>query len=322
MRRPPLISYLCFNRLGNTAVTLPMLLRVRDDFELILIDNGSRDDTWQFINDIKDPRIKHIKQFEENIGVVHGLNYCLSMRKDDQDWINYEYDFRIHDMNFITSFQDIYKEFPDMGGISATIFPSQTDDVIPGELEKDPKRLIVRNEKRIYKDYIMGFCAFLPYETLNKLMYYDEVHCFADVELNLRIRSIEKFTGYALDIHCSHITFEGFCDTCTAYHGYCESYNKYREPKCTKYYSRIVSKVTDEIGMWAKYAVMREDADERGVFPDSKKLSIFGTEEMDEKDKNKSMHNMELFKTFSANFRDEVDLKDKEREDAEAKRGE
>jgi glycosyltransferase involved in cell wall biosynthesis len=334
MRRPPLISFVTFNRLGNTATSLHSLLRTDEEFELFLLDNGSKDKTFEFLLDTKDPRIKYRHKLEDNIGVVHALNKILTYRAQDQDWINYEYDFHIHDKKFITSFREIYEEFPDMGAISASVYPRMILNHFPEEIKKDPSRMIERNGKRIYKDYLMGFCAFVPYEAMNQLMYYDEVDAFADLEFNLRIRSIDRWTGYAMDIQCSHITDGGNCDTCLALHRYCKGYisckeilgskeceacvvqncscaphNMNRKPSCTKYYSRIVSKVMEDIHMWEVYALLRKNADELGVFPDSEKRSIFEGNKLSLEDEKASKKVMELFKKYSREHVEEVDKK-------------
>lgn len=314
---PVLISFLTFNRLGNTATTLPLLLRSQEDFELFLLDNGSKDDTWEFLNDTKDPRIKFRHRFDENIGVVHALNYILSHRKSNQDWINYEYDYRIHDPNFISTFRKVCKEFPELGAVSAVGVPQQRSDIVNEYIKRSPERYIERNEQKIYVDSIMGYCSFIPAEIMNQLCYYDEINCFADVELNRRIVGLGKMTGYALDIHASHTTFGGDCDTCIAYHQYCTGYNKYRERKCTKYYKRVVTDFTDKINM-QKYLTERNAEEAKGNYPPPECDSVFSTTcAMSDEDKKKSNDYIDLFQSLTKEDSERVDLDDIEREEAE-----
>jgi glycosyltransferase involved in cell wall biosynthesis len=302
MKRPPIISFLTYNRLGNTAISLPSLLRTHDDFELYIIDNASRDDTWEFLNDTKDPRIKHRKKFDDNIGVVHGLNYVLSHRKNDQDFINFEYDYRIHDKNFVKNFRETANTFPEMAAISATIYPAKYEEMKKIIEKKESPSYLKRNDIEVYLDYILGFCLYIPYETMNELGYYNEVDCFGDVELNLRFRGMKKVMGYALDIHVSHSTHGGHCDTCIAYHNPCYGYDIYRNPKCLKYYDTTISKVMDTINMYPRYAVIRQKADNEKIFPKIKCNSIFSNEYMDENEKQDSQHVMDLFKRLTNEY--------------------
>jgi hypothetical protein len=271
------------------------------------MDNGSKDKSWEFICDTNDPRIKVKQEFKHNIGCAHALNFGISHRELDQDWINVEYDYIIHDKKFITSFQEVYKEFPELGGISATITPSQRE-LIDNEIKKTPSRYHDRNGKRIYTDSIMGFCSYIPFETMNELMYYNEIDCFADVELNLRIQGLKKSSGYALDINCSHMTFGGFCDTCGAFGAYCEGLNEHGESRCTKYYHRIITQVTEAINMMPKYAKLRKDIEENGIYPPLKCDSIFNDDNtMSKEDKEKSEQVIELFYKFSRKFENKTD---------------
>jgi hypothetical protein len=299
MRRPPLISYLTYNRLGNTAITLPSLLRTFDDFELYLIDNGSKDDTWQFLNDTKDPRIKHRKRFDDNIGCAHALNYGLSFRKEDQDWINYEYDFRIHDKNFVTHFWDVYEDFPEFGGFSATSFPEQTK-MISTSIMNYPDKLIIRNGHRVYLDTIMGFCSFFPYETMNLIGYYDESLCALDIELNQRLnKCLGKKTGYVLDIHCSQALAGGYCPTCIAFHEPCiGNSTDDQNSVCMKFYSRVITKVYETVKQDVQGIIEKRISGELPI----KCNSMYSSTPMSEKEKQESLQIIELYNKLSNEF--------------------
>ena len=291
MRRPPLVTFLTYNRLGETAVSLPSLLRTESDFELYIMDNDSKDDTWAFLNDTRDPRIKHRKRFEQNMGVAHPLNYALSHRAEDQDFINFEYDFRIHNKNFVQDFWDYYKEFPEISAFSATTFPSQLQ-LIDNAILKAPNQFANRNGKRIFLDTIMGFCSFFPYETWNKLMYYDEVNCLLDMEVQARIESMRLQTAYAMDIRTSHIVQGGDCNTCLAYHNHCEQ----GERKCMTHYSRIISRITNEIGF---HELHRQTKERLLGNMDCVVNSIYSGKPISKDDHAGSLRILELFKKFT-----------------------
>lgn len=298
MRRPPLVTFLTYNRLGNTAVSLHSLLRTKSEFELYIMDNDSKDNTWEFLNDTRDPRIKHLKRFNQNMGVAHALNYGLSYRKDDQDFINFEYDFRIHNMDFVQDFNDTYKEYPEMLAFTATTFPHQLQ-IIDQKIIEEPGRFENRNGKRMYFDTIMGFCSYFPYETMNKLMYYDEVVCLLDMEMQARLevmgirKGIEGLvTGYAMDIRASHITDGGTCETCLAYHTYCEQ----GERKCVKDYKRIISDITNTIGFNELHRITKERLEGRMDF---KCNSMFSGKPMTDEEKKGSQFILDLFKKLT-----------------------
>jgi hypothetical protein len=248
--------------------------------------------------DTKDPRIKQKTRFNQNMGVGHALNWALSHRKEDQDFINFEYDFRIHNKDFVKDFQETYKEFPELLAFSATTFPHQLQ-TIDATIKNQPERFSERNRKRIFHDTIMGFCSYFPYETMNQLMYYDEVNCLLDMEIQARLEvmgrtegAIPFATGYAMDIRTSHIPDGGICETCLAYHTYCEQ----GERKCLKNYKRIISEITKEIGFHELHRITAERIDGKMGFECN---SLFSDKPMSEEDQEKSKHVLSLFKKFT-----------------------
>jgi len=50
------------------------------DFEFIIIDDGSRDETWEIINSYNDPRIRSFRNYE-NVGLPRTLNRGLSLTR-------------------------------------------------------------------------------------------------------------------------------------------------------------------------------------------------------------------------------------------------
>ena len=91
----PLVAYPTFNRLGSTVLSLGSLLRTTDNFELYVGDNDSKDKTWDFLQSLKDPRIKEIKRFEHNYGEINVLNWALSKRRKGQDVVIMENDAQL-----------------------------------------------------------------------------------------------------------------------------------------------------------------------------------------------------------------------------------
>lgn len=63
------------------------------DFELIVIDDGSKDDSWEIISKFRDPRIRAIQQ--KNSGLAATLNIGINLarapyvaRQDQDDWMH------------------------------------------------------------------------------------------------------------------------------------------------------------------------------------------------------------------------------------------
>lgn len=57
---PPFLSFVTWNRMGLTARNLSRLLSLPEDFEMHIIDNNSLDSTWEFIQDLSDPRKRNV----------------------------------------------------------------------------------------------------------------------------------------------------------------------------------------------------------------------------------------------------------------------
>ncbi len=299
MRRPPLITFLTYERLGNTVASLPSLLDTKDDFELYIMDNNSKDDTWGYLQSVKDPRIKVKEKFDQNMGVGHALNWALSHRLKDQDFINFEYDFKIINKNFIQDFHDIHKEFPDLLAFSATA-PTQMER-IKKTIAEQPNRFCERNGKRIYYDTIMGFCSYFPYETWNQLMYYDEINCLLDMELQARIEvmggiagkngNLGFSTGYAMDITADHTLDSAHCNECPVHKNICSG-----DQKCIQHYKRIMSNITNKLGFKELHRIT-DARMHKGMSLECN--SIFSGKPMSQEDKKSSEYILQLFKEFT-----------------------
>jgi glycosyltransferase involved in cell wall biosynthesis len=295
MRRPPLVTMVTFNRLGNTIPSLNSLLSCEEDFDLYIIDNGSRDKTWEYLQTINDPRIKEKKRFDGNIGGAAAGNYGLSHRLPDQDWLNFEYDTVIHSKKFISDFREAYRLVPEAGAFSATILVDGVSFLEGLRKELPAHRFFFREGKEFLDSPTMGYCWYIPYETMNELGYLDEVSYGQDADFNFRIRSgLKRMTSYATWITCIMAPFGGVCETCPVNGNLCPG-NK----MCTKYYSRITTKFTEIRDIYKIDNLIQQRLLGGMSFKCS---SVFGKEPMPENEKKMSLDNIDLYKKLYNDF--------------------
>jgi GT2 family glycosyltransferase len=194
---PPLVCFVTWNRMGLNIRNIRALLSTESDFELHLIDNNSSDDSWSFIQDLKDERIKSKTLFEFNRGPVYAANYALSKRRKDQYFITVDSDVNIHTKDWIDRFLRAFDEFPDLGLLGA----------VSGEYYNRYRLPLVKREKnqifylQLVKGFVEGCCQCLQPRLIEKLGYWSEETCLGDAELCWRILNHSDFkAGFIPDI--------------------------------------------------------------------------------------------------------------------------
>ena len=215
---PPIFCYTTFNKLGMTAKGLPSYLNTNQDFEMYICDNDSRDDTWDYIQSLKDPRIKGKKRFDRNYGAINTINWALTYRKKHQALINVEYDAYNLTTDFVDKFQQVEKHFK-AGFIHAYYV-----------LEKKIRYYNIVWNGGVYfcptkppKVPPMSFC-YIPSVILDRLGYLDEASYMGDIEVVARVRSMKKRVGITPSVLCIHIkdkdemTYEGQGYNCQSCH--------------------------------------------------------------------------------------------------------
>lgn len=101
-----------FNAAGFIRPTIDSILNQKfTDFELILVDDGSTDGTFEFVKEVKDPRIKCFRK--ENGGQASARNFGLS--KAGGDYIAYcDHDDRFKE-NHLRVLSDYLDRHPETG---------------------------------------------------------------------------------------------------------------------------------------------------------------------------------------------------------------
>lgn len=234
---PPLVSFVTWNRMGLTVRNLTALLRTSDDFELHIIDSNSQDDTWEYIKQVEDPRIKTKTRLDANRGPVYTANFNLSKRRKDQFFITVDNDVYIYTSDWISRFMNAFEEFPEVGLLGA---------VSRDYYERYRQPYIKREGRDIFylqlvKGFVEGCCQCIHPSVLKYLGYWSEETCLGDMELCYRVCN---YTPYKIgflpaieidqvqQIPCDKCQGQGLC-TLNRYEKTCFTIRdkKYRNPQ-------------------------------------------------------------------------------------------
>ncbi|NJD02110.1 MAG: glycosyltransferase family 2 protein [Ruminiclostridium sp.] len=200
---PPFISYVTFNRLGLTARSLKSILDTTEDFEMHIIDSNSKDDTWEYIQSVEDPRIKSKIRLPINAGPIPALNLNLSKRRPEQYFFTVDCDIAIKTKDWISRFMKVFNTFPEVGllGVQRTppyipIYP----EVIPRSRDGVTYLELKNGHVDVILDFVHGCCMGLRPELIDTIGYWSEETCWGDAELTPRVMNHTGFkAGYMSD---------------------------------------------------------------------------------------------------------------------------
>ncbi len=200
---PPFLSYTTFNRMGLTARSLKSILDTPEDFEMHIIDSNSKDNTWEYLQSVTDPRIKSKLHLPLNAGPIPALNLNLTRRRPGQYFFNIDCDVVVNTKDWLSRFMKVFNTFPKVGllGVqrSAPYLPIYPE-VIP--VSKDGvKYLEIKNgHVDVILDFVHGCCMGMRPELIEKIGYWSEETCWGDAELTPRIMNYTDFkVGYMSD---------------------------------------------------------------------------------------------------------------------------
>lgn len=161
------------------------------DFELIIVDDGSSDNTEEVVNSIKDDRIRYIR-YENNQGACHARNVGIKEAKGDyitfHDSDDYCYEDRIK-----LQYENMLKEKSD---IDFCNFDTYCD----GKYEKSNitfyQRLLIKMHDYFYaacyQNYIGTPVILAKKEVLKDNLFDEDLPRFQDYDLVLRLLSKYK----------------------------------------------------------------------------------------------------------------------------------
>lgn len=200
---PPFLSYVTFNRLGLIEKNIKSIFDTTDDFEMHIIDCNSEDDTWEFIQDLKDPRIKSKEKLKANFGPVYALNLNLTKRKPNQYFFTVDSDVFMKTKDWIAQFLKVFETFPEVGVLGVmrgTPYEPFYPEVIPKS--KDGISYLELRDCYIdgLQDFVHGCCQGLRPELIKEIGYWSEECFWGDAELSPRVLHYTNFkVGYMSD---------------------------------------------------------------------------------------------------------------------------
>lgn len=214
---PPFIHYVTFNRLGLTIRNLQSVLETTDDFEMHIVDSNSQDNTWEFIQDLNDPRIKSKTRLPLNCGPILPANMNLTKRNPDQYFITLDSDVNIKTKDWISRFIKVFNTFPEVGLLGLAkgepyeeFYPPVTPKKKNGVWYLQLRDGFIDSPL----DFVPGCCQCVRPELFNEIGYWSEENGYGDAEICARINNYTAYkSGFVMDIDIDMVQTIS-CDEC------------------------------------------------------------------------------------------------------------
>ncbi len=218
---PPFINYVTFNRVGLTERSLGSILSTPEDFEMHIIDSNSKDNTWDYIQELNDPRIKSKTKFPLNYGAILPANFNLLKRRPDQFFFNIDSDVYIKTPDWITKFMQVFDAFPEVGllGLQRGYpYPQYLPSVID-RVNGNVSYLQLKNGfVDTMLDFIPGHLQCLRPQLIEQIGYWSEENYYGDAELSIRVNNYTTFkAGFMKNIEIDMIQSIA-CQECKVRH--------------------------------------------------------------------------------------------------------
>ena len=159
------------------------------DFELIIVDNCSTDNSEEVIKSFSDPRIRFYKN-EKNIGFVKNLNKCLSLASGEYISILHSDDMYLP--NMLEKEAKILDSNPNVGFVYSSVKIINKDGIVTEDYRPFDKHYIINGEEE-FKRLVLGNYIRTPTVMVRQKCYtvlggYNEENPFpSDWEMWLRI---------------------------------------------------------------------------------------------------------------------------------------
>lgn len=168
-----------------------ILSQTFDDFEFIIVDDGSTESVWDIINSYEDKRIIKLRN-EKNIGLTKSLNICL--RKASGDFFARQ---DSDDRSVNTRFEKEMKHFNGKYDLVTTYgyVVDENGHRIPYPYYDSDIRAAFTNIKE--RNFLLGASAIFTKKVFDKIGFYDEEIYLAQ-DYNYWIRVLKYFKNYVV----------------------------------------------------------------------------------------------------------------------------
>ncbi len=130
-----------------------VLAQTYEDFQLIVCDNCSTDNTEEIVRGFRDPRLKYVRN-AENLGLVGNFNRCLELAKGEYVCIWHHDDVMLPDnLEFKVRLLD---EHPDVGFVHSNLIliDNKGEVVAPEIWNEDSRRDYIENGLPVFYRYL------------------------------------------------------------------------------------------------------------------------------------------------------------------------
>jgi len=182
-----------FNNLRYLKESIDSILnQTFEDFEFIIIDDGSEEPVYDFIKSYDDPRIV-LRKNKENRGLTESLNLCLDLAQGDFI-ARHDGD----DVSLPTRFEEQLKGFKDNVGLVTTWAytidknGNKLDERFTRDLIKQPAAEIKKIMLGGGRSIVMGPSAMYSRKVFETIGYYDEFFFYSQ-DYNYWLRVFRHF---------------------------------------------------------------------------------------------------------------------------------
>jgi glycosyltransferase involved in cell wall biosynthesis len=140
-----------YNRAGFLRECLASILgQTFTDFELVVVDNASTDETPDLVRGLRDPRLRYERN-PENLGQIRNLNRCVELARGDLVCIFHDDD--VYDPRILERQQAVFARHPRVGLVHTAVW-LLTEDGRVHKLHRVARRDYVRPGVEAFVAYL------------------------------------------------------------------------------------------------------------------------------------------------------------------------
>ena len=187
-----------YNRASLLKDCLEMVLRQTfQDFEVIVSDNCSTDDTAETVRAFSDPRIRYYRN-GSNLGVYANMNRCLELACGEYITITHDDDF--YAPQFIEQEVRLLDAHPNVGMVHCAAFETDSAGMPQWLKVYSDTPISIRKGKEVFVQFLHGHTVYCPSVMARASLYrtvgpYDTRHRSGDYHMWLRM-ALQADVGY------------------------------------------------------------------------------------------------------------------------------